>query len=348
MMAITTNSSIRVNALRRGIGDLGRLIRRGDVHHGNPAAARGANEIFTPMRVFYTDRFVLPLPPGHTFPMTKYRLLRDRVEAAGLLRPGELAEPPAADDALLELAHDPDYVRAMSAGTVDGSAMKKVGFPWSPELVERSRRSSGATVEAAFAALADGVAVNLAGGTHHAFRGHGEGYCLFNDSVIAVRALQRAGKVRRAVVLDLDVHQGNGTAALCRGDDSTFTLSVHGAKNYPLRKETSDLDVELPDRTADREYLDAVEWGLTQALAAAGADFAVYLAGADPFEHDRLGRLAVSKAGLAERDRLVFDALTARGLPVVVTMAGGYAHDVTDTVDIQFATVIRAIRLGRG
>ncbi len=299
------------------------------------------------MRVFTTDRFVLPLPAGHTFPMQKYRLLRERVEASGLLRRGELAEPPAADDSLLALAHDPDYIRAMSSGTVGEAAMKKVGFPWSPELVERSRRSCGATVEAAFHAVAHGVAVNLAGGTHHAFRGHGEGYCLFNDSVVAVRALQAAGRVRRAVVLDLDVHQGNGSASLCRGDDSIFTFSVHGEKNYPLRKEVSDLDVELPDRTPDGPYLDAVEWGLTQALAAAGADFAVYLAGADPYEDDRLGRLAVSKAGLRERDRLVFDALVARGLPFVVMMAGGYARDVADTVDIQWATVERAIRLAR-
>jgi acetoin utilization deacetylase AcuC-like enzyme len=295
------------------------------------------------MTVFYTDRFVLPLPAGHTFPMAKYRLLRDRVEASGLLRPGELREPPAADDSLLSLAHDADYITAMSAGTVGEAAMKKVGFPWSAALVERSRRSCGATVEAAVAALADGVAVNLAGGTHHAFRDHGEGYCLFNDSVVAVRHLQRLGKVRRAVVIDLDVHQGNGTAAVCRGDDTIYTFSVHGAKNYPLRKEASDLDVELPDRTPDGPYLDAVEWGLTQALAAAGADFAVYLAGADPFENDRLGRLAVSKAGLRERDRLVMEALRGRGLPFVVTMAGGYAADVTDTVDVQWATVERAI-----
>jgi acetoin utilization deacetylase AcuC-like enzyme len=300
------------------------------------------------MRVFYTDRYVLPLPAGHTFPMAKYRLLRDRVEASGLLAPGELAEPPAAGDSALSLAHDPAYIAAMSAGRVPPEAMRKLGFPWSPELVERSRRSSGATVEAARAALRDGVGVNLAGGTHHAFRGHGEGYCLFNDSVVAVRTLQREGRVRRAVVIDLDVHQGNGTAAICRDDDSIYTLSVHGAKNYPLRKEVSDLDVELPDRTPDGPYLDAVEWGLAQALAAADADFAVYLAGADPFEGDRLGRLAVTKAGLAERDRLVFDALTARGVPFVVTMAGGYAHEVADTVDIQWATVERAIRLAKG
>ena len=296
------------------------------------------------MTVFTTDRFALPLPAGHTFPVAKYRLLRERVEASGLLAPGELAEPPAADDSLLALAHDPEYVRAMAAGTAGDAAMRVIGFPWSPELVERSRRSCGATVEAARAALADGVGVNLAGGTHHAFRGHGEGYCLFNDAVVAIRAMQRERRVRRAVVIDLDVHQGNGTASLCRGDDTVYTFSVHGAKNYPLRNELSDLDVGLPDRTPDGPYLDAVEWGLSQALAAAGADFAVYLAGADPFEDDRLGRLAVTKGGLAERDRLVFGALAARGIPVAVTMAGGYARDVADTVAIQWATVERAIR----
>jgi acetoin utilization deacetylase AcuC-like enzyme len=282
---------------------------------------------------------VLPLPAGHSFPMAKYRLLRERVAAARL---GMLIDPPAATDDQLARAHDADYIARMTAGNETPEAMKKVGFPWSPLLVERSRRSSGATVEACRAAVRDGVAVNLAGGTHHAFRDHGEGYCLFNDSVVAARQLQADGLARRVLVIDLDVHQGNGTAAICRDDPTIYTFSVHGAKNYPWRKEPGDLDIELPDRTADVEYLAAVEDGLGRALGGSRPDVCIYLAGADPFERDRLGRLAVSKAGLAERDRLMFDTLRRFGLPVAVTMAGGYAADVTDTVDIQFETVRQA------
>ncbi len=279
--------------------------------------------------------------------MAKYRLLRERVEASGLLAPGELVAPPAASDDQLRLAHNADYVAAMAAGTVPDGDMRRIGFPWSAALVERSRRSCGATIEACNTALADGVSVNLAGGTHHAFRDHGEGFCLFNDTVVAARQLRREGRVRRVVVIDLDVHQGNGTAALCRADPDVFTLSVHGARNYPLRKEVSDLDIEMPDRTGDAEYLAAVQRGLTHALDVGRPDIAIYLAGADPYEHDTLGRLAVTMHGLGERDRMVFDALSAAGVPVAVTMAGGYAKDVADTVAIQLATVERAILLTR-
>ncbi len=299
------------------------------------------------MKLYSTDQYVLPLPPGHTFPMSKYRLLRERAEASGLLRPGELVEPPTATDEQLHRAHDPEYVTRAKHGQLTADEMRRIGFPWSARMIERSRRSSGATVEACRAALADGVAVNLAGGTHHAFRDHGEGYSVFNDTVVAARQVQADGTARRVVVIDLDVHQGNGTAALCRLDDTIYTLSVHGAKNYPLRKEQSDLDVELPDRTGDAEYLAAVEAAVARAVREARADLAVYLAGADPFEDDRLGRLAVTKAGLAERDRIVFDACRAAGLPLAVTMAGGYARDVADTVDIHWQTVRRAIEAGR-
>lgn len=299
------------------------------------------------MRVYSSDQYALPLPSGHRFPMSKYRLLRERLEASGQLHDGELVEPPAATDDQLLRAHDADYVHAMTAGTIADEAMRRIGFPWSAKLVERSRRSAGATLEACRAALNDGVSVNLAGGTHHAFRDHGEGFCLFNDTVVAVRQLQAEGLVRRAVVLDLDVHQGNGTAATCRLDPTIFTMSVHGARNYPIRKEISDLDIELADRTTDGDYLLACELAVREAIRRAGADMAIYLAGADPFEGDALGRMAVTKQGLRERDRLVFDAVTRAGLPVAVTMAGGYAKDVTDTVDIQFATVSRAIALAR-
>ncbi len=299
------------------------------------------------MKLFSSDRFVLPLPDGHTFPMSKYRLLRERVEASGLISPDELVEPPSATDEQLRRAHDADYVAAMTAGQMSREQMVRIGFPWSAEMVERSRRSTGATIGAVRAALADGIGVNLAGGTHHAFRDHGEGYCVFNDTFIATRELQAEGKLRRVVVIDLDVHQGNGTAALCRLDDSIYTFSVHGAKNYPTRKERSDLDIELPDGTVDAEYLAAVEIGLARSFDEGKPDFAFYLAGADPFAGDRIGRLAVSKAGLAERDRLVFDACRRAGIPFAVTMAGGYGKDVTDTVDIHWQTVERAIAVGK-
>lgn len=295
------------------------------------------------MKLFYTDRFVLPLPAGHTFPMSKYRLLRERLTASGLLRDGELVEPPAATDEQLARAHDADYIGRVTAGLLTDAEMKRIGFPWSAEMVERSRRSSGATIEACRAALSDGCSVNLAGGTHHAFRDHGEGYCVFNDAVVAARQLQADGRVKRVVVIDLDVHQGNGTAAVCRGDDTIFTLSVHGAKNYPLRKEHSDLDVELADRTGDQAYLDALAPALSRSIAESRADLAIYLAGADPFENDRLGRLALTKGGLDERDRMVFEHCRAAGIPLALTMAGGYAKDVADTVDIHERTVRRAV-----
>ncbi len=300
------------------------------------------------MRIFYTDRFVLPLPPGHTFPMAKYAMLRARVEASGLLAPGELVEPPAATDDQLARAHDPGYVAQMSAGRTSDADMRRIGFPWSPELVERSRRSSGATIEACRAALADGVSVNLAGGTHHAFRDHGEGYCLFNDAVVAARQLQADGRVRRVLVIDLDVHQGNGTAAICRTDPTIYTLSVHGAKNYPLRKERSDLDVALPDRTGDDDYLTALSPALGRACDESRADLVIYLAGADPYHDDRLGRLALTKGGLSERDRQVFDLCRRAGLPLAVVMAGGYARDVADTADVHWQTVRRAIGVAKG
>ena len=295
------------------------------------------------MKLFYTDHFVLPLPDGHTFPMSKYRLLRERVVASGLLRDGELLEPPAATDEQLLRVHFPEYVARVQAGELTDQEMRRIGFSWSAGMVERSRRSSGATIEACRAALVDGLGVNLAGGTHHAFRDHGEGYCVFNDAVVAARQLQAEGRVTRVVVIDLDVHQGNGTAAVCRLDPTIFTLSVHGAKNYPLRKEQSDMDIELDDRTGDRDYLNALHPALTRVVTESRADFAIYLAGADPFEGDRLGRLALTKSGLDERDRMVFEMCHAAGLPMAITMAGGYAKEVSDTVDIHWQTVRRAL-----
>lgn len=298
--------------------------------------------VFGSMKVFYADHFVLPLPAEHRFPMAKYRLLRERVEAE-LAPPCELIVPLAASDAQILRCHHADYLERVKTGTLTEKEMRRIGFPWSPQMVERSRRSSGATIAACRAALLEGVGVNLAGGTHHAYADHGEGYCVFNDSAIAARAMQDEGCARRVLILDCDVHQGNGTASIFAGDPTVFTFSIHGARNFPFHKEAGDLDVALDDGTDDDAYLDALERGLSQVFEQARADLAIYLAGADPFAGDRLGRLKVSKAGLAERDRRVFDACRRAGLPVAVTMAGGYAANVADIVDIHFQTVRTAL-----
>jgi acetoin utilization deacetylase AcuC-like enzyme len=291
------------------------------------------------MKLFYSDTFVLPLPEGHRFPMEKYRRLRERLVAAQIVPPETLRVPHAATDTELLRAHSPDYLRRCQAGELTAQEIRRIGFPWSPEMVERSRRSSGATIEACRAALEDGLAASLAGGTHHAYRDHGEGYCVFNDSAVAARAMQAEGRARRVVIVDCDVHQGNGTAAILAGDETIFTFSIHGANNFPFHKEQSDLDIALDDGAGDEAYLEALDHGLSQAIELSRADLAIYLAGADPFADDRLGRLALSKRGLAERDRMVFDYCHQAGLPIAITMAGGYARNIDDTVDIHFQTV---------
>jgi acetoin utilization deacetylase AcuC-like enzyme len=294
------------------------------------------------MKVFYSDRFVLPLPEGHRFPMEKYSMLRERVAADGICDPGELQTPRAVKDEEILRAHAPGYLKRVVSGSLTDKEMRRIGFPWSDRMVERSRRASGGTLGACLAALEEGFAANLAGGTHHAFSDRGEGYCVFNDSAIAARAIQVAGLAERVVVIDTDVHQGNGTAEILRGDPSVFTFSIHGAKNFPFLKEESDLDAPLPDGADDTEFLATLETNLEQALKAAHADLAIYLAGADPFEGDRLGRLSVTKAGLAERDRIVLETCRDHGIPVAVTMAGGYARNVADTVDVHYQSVKRA------
>jgi len=287
------------------------------------------------VRAFFSDHFVLPLPQGHRFPMEKYRLLRERIaEYADIT----LAVPEAATSQALERVHTTDYVARVTQGELTREEIRRIGFPWSRALVERSRRSVGGTVAAGGAALEDGVSVNLAGGTHHAFVDHGEGFCVFNDVAVAIRTLQATVELNRCAVLDLDVHQGNGTATIFAEDDTVFTLSVHGANNFPFRKEQSDLDIELTDRASDADFLESVSIGVKQALSH-GADLAFFIAGADPFEGDRLGRLSVSKDGMAERDSIVFEACERAGIPVAVVMSGGYAHDVTDTVDIHESTI---------
>jgi acetoin utilization deacetylase AcuC-like enzyme len=299
------------------------------------------------LKVFYTDHFVLPLPPEHRFPMQKYALLRQRVAESGLIAPEDMYVPHAATDVEITRAHAPDYLHRVQFGALTPQEIRRIGFPWSPEMVERSRRSTGATIEACRAALEDGFAANLAGGTHHAFGDGGQGFCVFNDSAVAARAMQAEGRAQRIIIIDCDVHQGNGTAAILAGDPTIFTFSVHGAKNFPFHKERSDLDVELDDGADDATYLAALEQGLQQALDLAQAELAIYLAGADPFTGDRLGRLALSKAGLAERDRLVFDYCQMAGLPVAITMAGGYAPQIEDIVDIHFQTIRAAVERQR-
>jgi acetoin utilization deacetylase AcuC-like enzyme len=289
------------------------------------------------VRIFYSDHYVLPLPPGHRFPMSKYARLRARVLEGDLAGSARVA--PAARDEEIVRAHCPAYLGRVVGGTLSPAEQRAIGFPWTLQMVERSRRTSGATVAAARAALDDGVAVNLAGGTHHAFRDRGEGFCVLNDSAIAARTLQAEGLVERVAVIDCDVHQGNGTASIFRGDRSVFTFSIHGANNFPFAKEAGDLDLELADGTGDREYLDALEKGLRQTLERARPGLAIYLAGADPFYDDRLGRLALTKQGLLERDRLVLETCARAGVAVAVTMAGGYGRDIDDTVEIHCNTV---------
>lgn len=276
--------------------------------------------------------------------MPKYQLLRQKVFESGIISPEDLIEaPPASDEQILRV-HTPDYFRKVKFGLLSEKEIRRIGLPWSPELVERSRRSVGSTIAACRYALSEGIAINLAGGTHHAYPDHGEGYCVFNDVAIGVRDLQAEGLARRIVILDCDVHQGNGSAAIFADDPSVFTFSIHGAKNFPYHKERSNLDIALPDGTGDEPYLEALQYGLTQSIHHAHADIAIYLAGADPFVGDRLGRLALSKEGLQTRDQMVFSACQQAGIPVAITMSGGYARNIADTAEIHFHTVEIALQ----
>lgn len=298
------------------------------------------------MKLFFTDRFVLPLPAGHRFPMTKYRLLRDRLVKDPLHAEDVFLEPPAASRDELVRAHDPAYVDRVFAGQLSDAELKRIGFPWSEAMVERSRRSSGATLAAARAALSgDRIAINLAGGTHHAMRAAGEGYCVFNDAAVTIQTLLQEGCIDRACVIDCDVHQGNGTAEILGQDANVFTFSIHCAKNFPVRKFPSHLDVDLDEGTGDQEYLAKLQQGLETVLTNGPYDLAIYLAGADPYEGDRLGKLRLTKNGLIERDRLVLHRLMARQIPTAIVMAGGYAPSVDDIVDIHAATVQESKRI---
>jgi acetoin utilization deacetylase AcuC-like enzyme len=301
-----------------------------------------------PMQAYYADQFVLPLPAGHRFPMSKYRLLRERLDGFEGL---QLCQALPASDGELALAHTPGYIDAVLGGTLGAAQQREIGFPWSEAMVERARRSVGATIAAARAALSSGVATNLAGGTHHASADKGGGYCVFNDAAVAARLMQAEShrahrRLLRVAIIDLDVHQGNGSAAIFRDDPTVFTLSLHGARNFPFRKEPSDLDVDLPDGCSDEAYLRALDDALAELWrrhepALPGLIF--YLAGADPHEGDRLGRLKVSTAGLAERDRRVLAAARERRIPVALSMAGGYGRVVEDTVQVHLGTIRAAL-----
>ncbi len=299
------------------------------------------------MKLFYHDHVTLPLPDGHRFPMPKYGLLRQRIMADGIVNNGAILPGPAATHEQLTRVHTADYVNRVKDGRLSEREIRQIGFPWSPGMYERARRSVGSTIAACRAALAEGYGLNLGGGTHHAGPDYGQGFCVFNDSAVAARAMQAEGLAGRIVILDCDVHQGNGTAEIFANDPTVFTFSIHGQKNFPFRKKPGDLDIGLPDDADDPIYLDALEEGVDRALAAAGADLAIYLAGADPYASDRLGRLAITKRGLAQRDRYVFDACRAAGLPLAIAMAGGYGKNIEDTVDIHFQTVQLAADLER-
>lgn len=296
------------------------------------------------MKVYYCDHVGFPLPDGHLFPAQKYALLREAVIRTKLVDVQDLLVPQPATDEQILRAHEADYLQKLREGRLTPKEVRRIGLPWSPQLLKRARCSVGGTIEACYTALGERIAVNLGGGTHHAFRDHGQGYCLLNDVVIAARAMQAEGRARRVLVLDCDVHQGNGTAALTASDPTIFTFSIHSHSNFPLRKVSSDLDIALEDGTDDTQYLAALREGLERSLALAEADLAIYLAGADPHRRDRLGHLALTKAGLAERDRFVFDSLCQAGLPVAAVLAGGYGHRVQDTVDIHLNTVCNAVQ----
>jgi len=295
------------------------------------------------LKIFYTDTFSIPLPENHSFPKDKYFLLRKQILEQLGDQPVHLQIPRPASYEEIIRAHEPVYIHRLQNGELSAKEVRRVGLPWSPEIVRRARYSAGATIEACRAALEDGIAVNLGGGTHHAFSDHGQGYCWLNDSVIASRAIQAEGFVKNILIIDCDVHQGNGTAAILGNDSTIFTFSIHGKNNFPYHKETSDLDVELADGTDDTAYLNALENGLTASMQNFKADLVIYLAGADPYEDDRFGRLALTKKGLAKRDCIVFQSCLKAGLPTAVTMAGGYARNVQDTVDIHFQTVRSAL-----
>ena len=291
--------------------------------------------------IFHATDFKLPLPPHHRFPMKKYEVLRDLV--AEYIGEQFIRAAPRVSDEMLYLAHDPDYVQGICQGTLPQSELRRVGFPWSLAMVERSRRSAGATWGACLSALREGRGINLAGGTHHAYRAQAGGYCVFNDSAVALLNLYQQGNIQRALVIDLDVHQGDGTASILQPHPHLFTFSMHGQNNYPFRKQLSDHDIALPTGCTDHEYLALLTEVLETILSTARPDLVIYLAGADPYVADRLGKLSLSMSGLVQRDRLVFETCDAHAVPIAVTMGGGYAENILEIANIHLNTVLLAL-----
>ncbi|HKE01482.1 MAG TPA: histone deacetylase [Planctomycetota bacterium] len=296
------------------------------------------------MRAFSTDRYAVPLPDGHPFPMRKYRVLRELLVAEGTLREEDVADPGLVSREDAETAHDPEWVDAVFAARVDREMEKRIGLPVTPALSARARAAAAATLGAARAALRDGIASNLAGGTHHAGRARGAGFCLLNDLAIAALVLRRDGAVRRVAIVDLDVHQGDGTHEILAGRRDAFTFSMHGARNFPRVKVAGDLDVELPDGAGDEVFLDALDRDLPRVLDGFGPDLVLYQAGVDPLRGDRFGRLALSHGGLRERDRRVIASCRARGIPVATVLGGGYARDLERSIEAHANTIREAKR----
>jgi acetoin utilization deacetylase AcuC-like enzyme len=285
-------------------------------------------------RLYYCDEYEIPLPLGHKFPIRKYRLLRESLSRDGSF---EFVPAPLADPEVIALTHDPDYVRRFLIGTLDPSIVRRIGFPWSEGLVQRTLASVGSTLSASRDALVNGWGGGLAGGTHHAFRSEGAGFCVFNDIAVAITALRAEERIQRVSIVDLDVHQGDGTAAIFESDPQTLTISVHGRNNFPFRKQQSKLDINLEDQTTDEEYLGAIEPVMSKAIEFR-PDIVFYQSGVDGLASDRLGRLALTHAGLLARDRRVLSACRAAGVPCVITLGGGYADPIKDTVEAHAAT----------
>jgi len=293
-------------------------------------------------QLFYSPYYYADIGEGHVFPIRKFEIAKETLLAEGTLFPGEIVAPDPVDTADLLLVHTDDYIRRLNGGELTAKEIRKLGLPWSEALVRRSFRAISGTINAARRALIEGVSSNLAGRTHHAFPDRGEGFCVLNDVAVSIRVLQREDLARRFLIIDLDVHQGNGTAFIFRDSPEVFTFSMHGAKNFPLFKERSTLDIELVDGTADEEYLETLEHALSR-LRLHDPDIIFYLAGADPYEHDRLGRLKLTKNGLRMRDEMVLKFARSEDIPIVTTMSGGYAEEIADTVDIHCNT-IRAVK----
>ena len=286
------------------------------------------------MRVSYTPDYYVPMPEGHPFPMGKYPALHEILIREQLIRAEDVIEPHEADWSDIMLVHTADYLGALANGSLDRAAVRRLGFPWTPVLLRRSRLAVQGTIDAALLALEDGIAANLAGGTHHAFADHGEGYCVLNDVAVAIRLVQRSRSVRRALIIDLDVHQGNGTASVFGDDSSIYTFSIHGQNNYPLRKERSTRDVGVPDGMGDGAYLDTLVQNLPEVFDAARPDIVFYLAGVDPAAGDRFGRLSLTPSGIRLRDHCVLQEARRRGVPIVLLLAGGYARTPLETADL--------------